>query len=438
MSGLVRYEAARRALSEARQVDEVLKVRSDADRMKLYARQAKDRDLMADAVEIRLRAERQLGILIRAAKEAGQIAEGRKRKPENCSDEEQFPRVTLEEAGIDRKLSSEAQKRASISEQAFENVVRATRDRILSDRAKIIEAPLAHGASRVQGAADLDYSPTPPWATRALFEHVLPHLGVMPIDRVWEPACGEGHIAEVCAEYCRHVAASDIHAHGYSDDIFDFLAGPCDPNDADWIITNPPFEDRVLKFMLRALALARVGVAMFVQLRYLEGVERYNQLFSANPPTLIAPFVERVPLVMGRYDPDASTTTAFMWLVWVKGHAPQAPFWIPPGQRKALTRDGDRERFTAHPVTRMSRAVACDEQFDCQTGEIEEPEAQHGDTDLNSASVPSGDEPRASLEASCSHDAGAVQDRCESTAPPLSVDDDPLDIPAFLRREAAE
>lgn len=221
------------------------------------------------------------------------------------------------------------------------------------------DAPKAHLAGRAQAKGDLDYSPTPPWATRALMEHVFPHLGVdinVKDLSAWEPACGEGHIAEVLREYFGEVYATDIADRGYQDALLDFLDHPGIHYQANWIITNPPFEDRVLRFMLRALDLAQGGVAMFVQLRYLEGVDRYQQLFSVNPPTLIAPFVERVPLVMGRYDPNASTTTAFMWLVWLKGRTPQAPFWIPNGCRNGLCLEDDDARFTTHPVTRRAPA----------------------------------------------------------------------------------
>jgi hypothetical protein len=229
-------------------------------------------------------------------------------------------------------------------------------------------APASHMAGRVTPAGDLDFSPTPPWATRALVERVLAHLGLfapgqacgagLKLQTAWEPACGEGHMAEVLREYFRFVAATDIHdRHGYPDHIGDFLSPDCLSVPAghfDWIITNPPFEDRVIKFMKRALELARVGVAMFLQLRYLEGLGRYEQVYRDNPPTIVAPFVERVPLLMGQYDPEASTTTAFMWLVWVKGMKPQAPFWIPPGCRKECARPDDVERFTQHPVTRRA------------------------------------------------------------------------------------
>jgi hypothetical protein len=58
-------------------------------------------------------------------------------------------------------------------------------------------------AQRREPPDALDYFPTPPWATRALFRHVLPALGVDSIGRAWEPACGEGHMASVIVEFAR-------------------------------------------------------------------------------------------------------------------------------------------------------------------------------------------------------------------------------------------
>lgn len=355
---LALYERLRGALAEAQRIDDVLPILDEIEHVKLYARQIENRELMVEATELQMRAERHLGVVIAAAKAAGHFREGRPRKarPENGSAPEPLS-ATLAEVGVDKKLSMRAQQAADLPAPAFETLVQSTRDKIASGKARIIDAPAAHAAGRITNAGDLDYSPTPPWATRALFEHVLPAAGAPHIASAWEPACGEGHIAEVLREYVPEVAASDIHDYGYADAaVCDFLSdGPLDLfMHPDWIITNPPFEDRVLKFMLRALEVARTGVAMFLQLRYLEGLGRYNQVFRERPPTLVAPFVERVPLLMGQYDPQASTTTAFMWLVWIHGAAPRPLFWIPPGCREGLTRPDDGARFTQHPVARKT------------------------------------------------------------------------------------
>lgn len=350
MTSLAQYEIARAALAKATKVDEILSIHDEVDHIKLYAKQINDKALLSEAAAFQLRVEHKLGLVLAAAREAGQIVNGR---PKKGGENTPFPRVTLQEVGVDKNLAKRAREMGSISERALEVMIDNVRERVRSGRAKIIDSPRPGEGSRIQARGDLDYSPTWPWATRALLEYVFKHLnrlGHCKFQKVWEPACGEGHMAEVLGEYFRSVLATDIHGHGYSPILMDFLNPPERRIAVDWIITNPPFEDRVLKFILQALRLTGTGVAVFVQLRYLEGIERYQKLFSIAPPTIIAPFVERVPLVMGRLDPDASTTTAFVWLVWVKGMPPQAPFWIPPGCSKSLSKPDDVARFTQHPV----------------------------------------------------------------------------------------
>ena len=138
-SPLARYDVARAALAEARRVDEVMLVRDHAERLKLYARQAQDCDLLADANEIHMRANRKLGALLIEAKEAGQLAEGRpKAQDKNGAQGEPFSRITLKDAGISKKLSAKTQKMATLSELAFEAMVTGMRQRIAADGAVVI------------------------------------------------------------------------------------------------------------------------------------------------------------------------------------------------------------------------------------------------------------------------------------------------------------
>lgn len=224
------------------------------------------------------------------------------------------------------------------------------------ERREVINGARSIMGSRQEPDDSLDYFPTPPWATRALIERVLCGHWNIPRDsltNVWEPACGEGHMAEVFAEYFGRVWATDIHDYGYGTSDYDFINRAPNPPDAiDWIATNPPFGDLAEAFVLRALDLARVGVAMFFRLQWLETVGRYNNIFKPHPPALIAQFSERVPLCKGRWNPAGDTATAYLWLVWLKAErSGKTEFiWISPGQREALTHDDDAERFTAHPV----------------------------------------------------------------------------------------
>jgi hypothetical protein len=77
------------------------------------------------AAEIRIRAERRLGEMLRAQREAtglntGAIAGGKKASPRGIYLEPRDTSPTLSDAGIDKKLSSRAQKVAAVTESDFE------------------------------------------------------------------------------------------------------------------------------------------------------------------------------------------------------------------------------------------------------------------------------------------------------------------------------
>src|SRR5690606_11454817 len=117
----------------ARQVDEAKDLRDKAEAMRAYARQAKNKQLEVDAAEIRIRAERRLGELIRAQKETVGLATGAAGIGKAASavpDEYRTQPPTLAEAGIDKKLSSRAQKLAAIPEQEFESQIGEWRSRV--------------------------------------------------------------------------------------------------------------------------------------------------------------------------------------------------------------------------------------------------------------------------------------------------------------------
>lgn len=198
-------------------------------------------------------------------------------------------------------------------------------------------------ARRKEAPDSLDYFPTPPWATRALCEYlrqVDPHLDAK---RAWEPACGEGHMARPLSEYFSLVYSSDAHPYGFGA-LRDFLF-PGDEPAFDWIITNPPFR-LAEQFAQTAIDRAAEGVALLVRTAFLEGMGRYSQLFSKRKPSAILQFTERVAMVKGRIDEDASSATAYCWIVWrCRPHKPDAAnmpmfVWIPPC-RRTLEKPGD-------------------------------------------------------------------------------------------------
>jgi hypothetical protein len=251
------------------------------------------------------------------------------------------------EAGIDDNQSKLLKVAAEAPERQVETVHKLAGARAIM-------------ASRVESDESLDFFPTPPWPTRALMQRVFPHFGIVPSGLFWEPAAGEGHMSGVLAEYGQ-VHATDIHNYGpHLDTVCDFLdPAAVPPITPDWIITNPPFGEKTVPFVLHALELAKTGVAIFVRLQWLEGIERYETIFRDRPPSLVCPFVERVNLCKGRWNPDGTTATAYCWLVWIKDRAPMPTqmFWVPPGCREALTKPDDRARYAAGSLPTPVREV---------------------------------------------------------------------------------
>lgn len=202
---------------------------------------------------------------------------------------------------------------------------------------------------RIEPPDSLELFPTPPWATRALLRYLVSARGV-----AWEPAAGLGHMSEVLREDdFDRVVATDVFPYGdhlegvgsYVGQGPDVLEAPDDGY--DWMITNPPFS-LASEFVLRGLKEARLGVAVLCRSNWAEGGQRFAELFGPLPPTLIGQFVERVPMVKDRWDPEASTATSYSWFVWDRQRPKgRTEFrFIPPICRRALERPDDRRRFT--------------------------------------------------------------------------------------------
>lgn len=186
-------------------------------------------------------------------------------------------------------------------------------------------------AQRSEAHDSLDDFPTPPWGTRALCEYVIKEF-ICNGDSVLEPAANRGYMARPLAEYFRFVEHADVHDYGVGYAVEDFLL-PVKRKVVPWIITNPPFR-LAEQFIYRAFEVSDYGVAMLVRSQFLEGVGRYDHLFSKKPPSIIAQFSERLPMVKGRYDHKASTATSYNWLVWIHGENDTKFMWIPPCKRK--------------------------------------------------------------------------------------------------------
>lgn len=148
MTVLVKYNAACKALAAAKRVDEVKNIRDKAEAMRAYAKQAKNRALEVDAAEIRFRAERRLGQLIQAQKATVGLAKPGPKQKQKIGSSKELNSPTLKEAGIDKKLSSRAQKLAAIPEKKFEKTVAEWRDKV-EDETERVTSTLQIGRAHV-------------------------------------------------------------------------------------------------------------------------------------------------------------------------------------------------------------------------------------------------------------------------------------------------
>jgi hypothetical protein len=193
-------------------------------------------------------------------------------------------------------------------------------------------------AQRTESADSFDDFPTPPWATRALIEHVIGDHWQK--NTCLEPGCGAGYMSRTLREYFGEVDAYDALDFGHNE-TRDFLTYDYKPGQYDWIITNPPFK-HAEAFLNKSLTIASVGVSIFSRTVFVESVGRYNRIFRDRPPSILAFFSERVPINKGRVAIDNTTATSYSWLVWMKSIAPKPPMWIPPC-RSTLERPEDYE-----------------------------------------------------------------------------------------------
>lgn len=190
----------------------------------------------------------------------------------------------------------------------------------------------------------LDDFPTPKWATRALCEFLRNDLA-QPLDAMTcrELAANRGHMFKPLTEYFGYVEGFDVHDYGAGFPVADYLF-PVHLDMVDFTITNPPFR-LAEQFIERMAMTSRRGYAVIVRSAFLEGVGRYERLFSVNSPDYVLQFTERVVMHKGKVTATGSTATAYAWLVWLKGpRAGSMPHfgWIPPC-RKRLEREGDYE-----------------------------------------------------------------------------------------------
>ena len=174
---------------------------------------------------------------------------------------------------------------------------------------------------------EYDYYATNPKAAEILLA-VEPHLTC-----IWEPACGEGHLAKVFANAGKLALATDIINRDYilQNNCLDFLKYSSNWNLQHDIVTNPPYK-YAKEFVEKALDIVAKGrkVCMFLKLTFLEGKSR-KEFFKKYPPKTVYVFSSRMTCGKnGKFtvfdakkmkDIPISSAVAYAWFVWEKGYS---------------------------------------------------------------------------------------------------------------------
>lgn len=166
-----------------------------------------------------------------------------------------------------------------------------------------------------------DFYPTPRAAT----------LGLLAVEKfrgtIWEPACGNGAMSRALEERGHRVISTDLYDEGFGTPGVDFLTTRRRVSN---VVTNPPFR-LAEEFIHHALRRATRKAAMIFRLAWLEGIGRYEEIYSKCPPARVLPFTRRVFMVRGGGADVKGGMQAFMWMVWDADHVGETVVrWIPP------------------------------------------------------------------------------------------------------------
>lgn len=195
--GLTRYDAACSAIARAKSVDEASKIRNQAEALRAYAKQAKNRLLEIDCAEIRIRAERRIGQLTADQKQVVGLGKPGPKKIGSDSD----PISLKEILGKDHKyLADRGRKLAAVPEKKFERMVGDWRERVSAETERVTTNLLREGEREVkrgarvapalpEGKFRLLYA-DPPWR----YEHV-PETESRAIENVYPTMA----LDEICA-----------------------------------------------------------------------------------------------------------------------------------------------------------------------------------------------------------------------------------------------
>jgi|TARA_B100000282_G_scaffold285452_1_gene250979 hypothetical protein len=165
-----------------------------------------------------------------------------------------------------------------------------------------------------------DYYATDPQALIDFLEATKTKNDFWKGNNFWEPACGDGNLANVLLENNWNVFQSDIFKYNNRHQVFDFL--DCQkPKPKTNIITNPPYKIGQ-KFIEKALTLIDPGykAAFLMRIQFLESKGRH-EFFQKHPPKFVYIHSSRIKIFKNNDQEKYSDAQplCYAWFVWEKG-----------------------------------------------------------------------------------------------------------------------
>ena len=171
------------------------------------------------------------------------------------------------------------------------------------------------GAAPAKGRHASDLYPTPHEVTFALLDFL--HISKKCV--LWDPAAGEGDMVEAFTQKGYPCIGTDIQTGT------DFLTAKI-PQDADWIITNPPFSIAD-KFICRCAESGK-PFALLLKSQYWHAKSRIG-LFAEITPMFLLPLTWR-PDFNWKSGKKGSPLMDVMWVVWGPyGNGLRFPTYLP-------------------------------------------------------------------------------------------------------------
>jgi len=191
------------------------------------------------------------------------------------------------------------------------------------------------GGNGLEERHENDYYPTPTASTIALLDYIKEN-NLYNFDgcSVAEPAAGGGHITNVLKSLDNvNILSSDLYDYGNPEIVsgIDFIdTNFYDDKDVDWIITNPPYDSKLLMpFIHKALRVSNKGVMMFLKLTFLESTSRMEFFKTNKMLKHVLVFSNRQPMYKNGEVKYKSSAIAYAWYIWDKDYVGQPQIdWI--------------------------------------------------------------------------------------------------------------